>query len=353
MRAVSGYGGGGYGDSAGGGAPPGQPPAARPGPGGPFPPQGYPYAAPQGSPYAPQGSPYAPPGYPYAPQGSPYAAPPGYPHAQPVPPQGYPYARPWPPAGPPPVEPSRARKILRGLYNPFYAAQRTFRPARTGVVVDPQVRRLQLWRTALGLALWVGMTVTYNAVAGADGARGVASERLDQSWTSVLVLVCTFPVVVGAFLAAARGGLRRVYLRRALRPLGAVVAMMASMGTSALAMAPELAGVRDAVGLPGKIAIVVLCLWSVGFALYGIGLSLVHVFRTADIHEVVPPVLAGVLVWEMVLLDLFTGAYSQVPAVARAVFVLGAPVTVSALSWWELRRLRRHHGLTVRTALGR
>ncbi|MFK0221039.1 hypothetical protein ACIQWN_22955 [Streptomyces vinaceus] len=153
----------------------------------------------------------------------------------------------------------------------------------------------------------------------------MADDRLDQSWSSVLVLVCTFPVVVGAFVAAARGGLRRICLRRAMRSLGAVVAVMASMATSALAMAPESAGLRDAVGLPGKIVIGVTCLWSIGFALYGIGLSLVHVFRTADIHEVVLPVLAGVLVWEMALLDVVTGAYPQVPAGVRAVFVLGAP----------------------------
>ncbi|WP_406065765.1 hypothetical protein OG462_40220 [Streptomyces sp. NBC_01077] len=239
------------------------------------------------------------------------------------------------------------------MYNPLYAAQRTFRPSRPGIVDDPHVRKLQLWRTALGLVAWVGLMVTYNSIASAADVEGVASDRLDQSWSSVLVLVCTFPVVVGAFVAAARDGLRRVYLRRTLRPLGSVLAIMGSMGTAALAMAPELAGLRDAVGLPGKIVIGVLCLWSIGFALYGIGLSLVHVFRTADIHEVLPPILAGVLVWEMALLDVITGAYDQVPVGARVVFVLGAPVTVTTLSCWELYRLRRDHGLTLRTALRR
>ncbi|MCY0921514.1 hypothetical protein OS965_25550 [Streptomyces sp. H27-G5] len=319
-----GYGGGGYGDPAGGGAahPPPGPPDAPP-----VPPQGYPYGR--------------------------SGPPPGYPYAQPGPPPGYPYGPPFPPGPPPRVEQSRARKILRGLYNPLYAAQRTFRPSRPGIVDDREVRKLQLWRTGLGLVAWVGLMVTYNAVASAADVHGVASERLDQSWSSVLVLVCTFPVVVGAFVAAARDGLRRVYLRRALRPLGSVLAMMASMGTAALAMAPELAGVRDAVGLPGKIVMVVLCLWSIVFALYGIGLSLVHVFRTADIHEVLPPILAGVLVWEMALLDVITGSYGEVPAGARVAFILGAPVTVTALSWWELHRLRRHHGLTLRTALRR
>lgn len=329
MRGVAGYGGGGYGDPVGGAG--SRPPAGWPGQGSPVPPPRSAHAPPAGYPYAPQG-------YPYAPSASP---------------QGYPYAPPFPPASPPPAEPSRGRKILRGVRNPFYAAQRTFRPSRPAVVDDPAVRRLQLWRTVLGLVAWVGLMVTYNSVVSAADVKAVADERLNQSWSSVLVLVCTFPVVVGAFVAAARGGLRRVYLRRALRPLGAVVAIMASMGTAALAMAPETAGLREAVGLPGTIAIGVLCVWSMGFALYGIGLSLVHVFRTADIHEVLPPVLAGVLVWEMALLDVITGAYPQVPAGARAVFILGAPVTVTALSWWEMRRLRRHHGLTVRNALGR
>ncbi|MFJ2055256.1 hypothetical protein ACIOMM_04860 [Streptomyces sp. NPDC087908] len=257
------------------------------------------------------------------------------------------------PVPPPRPAPSRARMVVRGLYNPLYAAQRTFRPSRPGLVDDREVRRLQYWRTGLGLLAWVALTLSYKAVVTADDVQGVASDRLDQSWTSVLVLVCTFPVVVGAFVAAARDGLRRVYLRRVLRPLGSVLAIMASMGTSALAMAPELAGFRDAVGLPGRIVIIVAMVWSIGFALYGIGLSLVHVFRTADIHEVLPPLLAGVLVWEMALLDLVTGAYDQAPPGIRGLFVLGAPVTVTALSWWELHRLRRHHGLTLRTALGR
>ncbi|MFG2819090.1 hypothetical protein ACGFX4_06630 [Kitasatospora sp. NPDC048365] len=288
--------------------------------------------------------------HPAPPPGATYIQPQGHPYASPLPPPPYPYAPPYPPAR---VEPSRTRKILRGLRNPFYAARCTFRPSRPGVVEDPTVRRLQLWRTVLGLAAWIGLTATYKAVVGADEVKAMADDRLDQSWLSVLVLVCTFPVVVGAFVVASRGGLRRLYLRRALRPFGAVVAIMASMGTAALAMAPELAGLRAAVGMGGTVAIGVLCVWSVGFALYGIGLSLVHVFRTADIPEVLPPLLAGVLVWEMALLDVVTGAYPDVPTAVRAAFVLGAPVTVTALSWFELRRLRLHHGLTLRTALGR
>ncbi|WP_312866529.1 hypothetical protein [Streptomyces boluensis] len=238
------------------------------------------------------------------------------------------------------------------MRNPLHAAQRVFRPARPDRVEDRTVGRLQLWRTLLGLAVWLWLTVTYGVFSDVSDAEAAISDRTDQSWNSALVLICTFPVVVGAFVAAARGDLRRQYLRRALRPLGAIAALIASMAMFPLAMAPEIEGFRDWIGLPGKIAIGVGCLWAVGFALYGIGLSLVHVFRTADIHELLPPALATTLVWEMALLDVVTDAYSQVPPLARAVFIMGAPLTVTALSYWEVRRLRRH-GIGLRRALGR
>ncbi|MFH8569200.1 hypothetical protein [Streptomyces sp. NPDC017993] len=256
---------------------------------------------------------------------------------------------PWLPTLPP--EPPRGRRILRCIFNPLHAAQRVFRPSRPGVVQDTTVRKLQLWRTVAGVVAWVWLTITYTAISNSGKAADVLSDRFNQSWISVLVLICTFPVVVGAFCAAANGGLRHVYVRRALKPLGAVAAIVASMATFPLAMAPEPAGLRDFVGIPGKVVIALLALWSLGFAIYGIGLSLVHVFRTADIHEMVPPILAAFLVWEMAIMDVATGAYQNVPPLARIAFMMGAPVTVTALSAWEVYRLRRHHGLSLRAAL--
>lgn len=62
-----------------------------------------------------------------------------------------------------------------------------------------------------------------------------------------------------------------------------------------------------------------LCAWSVGSALYGIALCLMHVFRTADIHEVLPPIPATLLVWVMAAVDVISNANAEVPAVARIV----------------------------------
>ncbi|UYQ65985.1 hypothetical protein [Streptomyces peucetius] len=87
------------------------------------------------------------------------------------------------------------------------------------------------------------------------------------------------------------------------------------------------------------------------FGLYGIAQSLVHAFRTADLHETIPPLLAALLVWEVALFDVFRGTYDSVPFGVRVAFTLGAPLSVTAVSMWELRRLRTRHGITLRAAL--
>jgi hypothetical protein len=92
-------------------------------------------------------------------------------------------------------------------------------------------------------------------------------------------------------------------------------------------------------------------LWLAPFGFLGIAQSLVHVFRTADVHETVPPLLATLLVWEVAFFDVFRGAYDGVPFGVRVAFTLGAPLTVTAVAMWELRRLRTRHGITLRAAL--
>ncbi|MGP3922866.1 hypothetical protein [Streptomyces sp. 8N616] len=249
------------------------------------------------------------------------------------------------------------------VLSPFYAAKLVFQPSRPDRIEDPTVKKLQVWRTVLGVAAWVSLTVAYSTINNADDIKVAAHERFNQAWFSTLALSCTFPVVVGAFVFATRGSLRRVYLRRALRPLGALLAVN---GAGGLVIGASL-GIQHFVGLPGKLISAVVLLWAMGFVLYGMVLALVHVFRTADIHELVPPTLAPILVWEMAILDLITGSYADVPLLnqlgyitgsyadvpllIRVGFILGAPVSVTALSWWEAHRLRRHHGLTLRGAL--
>ncbi|MET9323400.1 hypothetical protein ABZX75_24885 [Streptomyces sp. NPDC003038] len=98
-------------------------------------------------------------------------------------------------------------------------------------------------------------------------------------------------------------------------------------------------------------AYVFFLLWFAPFVLYGVVQSIIHVFRTADIHETIPPVLAILLVWELALFDVIRGAYDGVPFWMQVALTLGATLSVNAVALWELRRLRNRHGVTLRGAL--
>ncbi|TLS42537.1 hypothetical protein FE633_30650 [Streptomyces montanus] len=234
---------------------------------------------------------------------------------------------------------------------PIAVGRRVFRPSRPDRVEDETVGRIQKIRTAVGLAAVVGVMLAYRLV---DSAEGVASDRGKQAWLSICVLAATFPVVVGGFIAMARPPVRRELLRRTAKPIGSLVALFAAMATFPFAvLTASQWTLTPAVKAAVIFGNVLIFLWVLPFVVYGVAMSLVHVFRTADIHEVVPPLLATVLVWEMAVLDVVNGAYEGAPFIVRVVFVLGAPVSVTAVALWELRRLRTLHALTIRGALMR
>ncbi|MFF9112227.1 hypothetical protein [Streptomyces sp. NPDC014805] len=334
--------------------PGGQPPPGPPGgynappPGPPHPPGGYnvppPGPYPHPGPYPP--GPYPQPG-PYQPQGNgvpaphvphPYPPHPGYPHP------GYP--QPVRPPGP-------LRRLLRRI-GPINTARRVFKPSRTGLVADEAVARMQKTRTAVGLCAVAWVSLSYKLT---PSLSDVASDRANQSWITVLMLAVTLPVALGVLLALTAPDARRQLLRRALRCLGAMVALIAA---AAVFPASVLTGFVE-----GRLAtnpvmtvltyagLLVTFVWVLPFVLAGVGLALMHVFRTADIHQTVPPLLTMIVAWEMTLVDLFTGAYAGVPGPVRALMVLGAPASVTAVGLWELHRLRVHYGIAVRGMLTR
>ncbi|TDD71516.1 hypothetical protein E1298_35640 [Actinomadura rubrisoli] len=194
----------------------------------------------------------------------------------------------------------------------------------------------------------LAVAVVYRAAA----PKEMASERFNDAWINVLILTCALPLVVGAFILAARPPNRGAFARRVRYPLIAVGAMFGSMFTFVLAAAPEFSGLREAAGPMVLIpAGVVLFVWMLPFAIYGIVLSLTNVFRTADIHEVVPPLVSVSASWVIVAVNLFTDPYKGVPGTLAVALLLGPPVTVSALAYYELRRLRLLHGITLRNTL--
>ncbi|MEU9189412.1 hypothetical protein AB0D14_33700 [Streptomyces sp. NPDC048484] len=314
-------------------------------------------------------NPQGPP--PYDPYGRNAPPPPAGPHPYNTPPQpgGYPppapYPHPYPPGpghpypgypypGPPPARrPGPFVRLWRAA-GPVAVGRKVFTPSRPGRVDDAVVARIQKIRTMVGLAAALWVMFSYKL---ARSASDVASDRLHQGWINVLVLSVTFPVVVGLLIAAARPPARQELLRRTAKPVGSVLAIIAGVAVFPASVLTGLVDGRFATNVPMTVVTVVLTLltivWVLPFVIYGIGMSLVHVFRSADIHETVPPLLAMVLVWEMALVDLFTGAYETLPGPVRIAVMLGAPLSVTTVALWELRRLRVNYGLTLRGALMR
>lgn len=259
---------------------------------------------------------------------------------------------PVPPAGPWPPGPAR-RLTFGRLFNPIAVGRAVFTPSRPDRVHDPAVKRIQVLRSVVGLIAVTWMLLSYGPAADADD---VMDDRFGQIRTTLIALGVTFPVAVAAFVMAARPPNRRLFLRRVGKPVGALLALVVTLASPRLVTGLGYVGENtDWTASAGRVVLLfalgAFLLWLAPFALYGIAQSLVHVFRTADLHETVPPLLATLLVWEVALFDVFRGAYDGVSTGVRVAFVLGAPLTVTAVAMWELRRLRTRHAITLRAAL--
>lgn len=306
-------------------------------------PGGQPPYDPHGRPPQPPGAGYPPPGPGYPPPGAGYPPQGGHPPHIP-----HPYTphspHPMPPQAPPPGPFTRLRRRI----GPINTARRVFKPSRPDLVEDAFIARMQKIRTLVGLGAFVYVSVAYKIT---DSVGDAANDRLDQSWISVLMLSVTFPVAVGILLALTAPSARRDLLRRAARPFGAIVALVAGVFVFPASVLTGFVegkfATNPVMSVVTWVTTVFTLVWVLPFVIWGIGLALVHVFRTADIHQTMPPLLAMTLVWEMTLIDVFTGAYAGVPGPVRVVFLLGAPVSVTAVGLWELRRLRVHYGITV------
>ncbi|MEU9840481.1 hypothetical protein AB0C69_14800 [Actinomadura sp. NPDC048032] len=265
----------------------------------------------------------------------------------------------WGPPPGPPRPPSRGRRLFR-LLNPVIAGRQVARPTRPDRVDDPVVRKVQVLRAVVGLIAVVWIMVAYRV---ASDAQSLAYERADQIVTSATLLPATVPIIVGAFILGSRQHVRALYLRRTLKPLGSLVALVGTVLFFVVltSVMPEGGLIGDdeqpSPAVYAKLLVMVIIalvtLWAIVFVFFGAAVALVHVFRTADIHEVLPPIIATVLVWELAIMDLFSHDYDGLPVPARLAVILGGPLSVTLVSLWELRRLRTRHHLTVRRALGR
>ncbi|MFI9148933.1 hypothetical protein [Streptomyces sp. NPDC053367] len=226
----------------------------------------------------------------------------------------------------------------KSFLKPHKVAWVMFHPAWIPDSVDPSVELLKRLRVIAGAVAALGV---YTYVEG-----GFAfTEVLDNAATASLVLLLLTPLTVGVMLWVWRRsgggtvGQLKVPLMNALKLLLLFVGSV--IGTVALFYSTN--SFSPFVRLPFMLA----ALWGTVFAIAGAIRITGNFFGTAVVHRCLPPLLASVTSWLMALFDLVGGDLHGLGLAMGIVFILGAPVTVTAIAWLEMRRLRSRYGIRL------
>jgi hypothetical protein len=89
-------------------------------------------------------------------------------------------------------------------------------------------------------------------------------------------------------------------------------------------------------------------MWMLIFTAYGAVRVSGNFFGTAATHRCLPPLLAMVTSWLVAVPDLVTGDLHGLSLTLGIVFILGAPVTVTAIALLEMGRLKRRYGIRLK-----
>ncbi|WP_406000019.1 hypothetical protein [Streptomyces sp. NBC_00829] len=305
-----------------------------------------------GPPGPPANNPYGP-----TPAGGPY----GPPAPHPYPPQNpYPYGQ----SAPAPARPQRRRSRLWYLSVPFLiglvlrsahrVATRLFVQEGDGRIEDRTVDRVQVARSVLGVVAALALILVYGV--DADRWKNTATEGVANMIITPVLLLCTGPLVILGFILYAPSHLRphlRTRLRAPLKAVGwyllTVLVIAGVLYTTAQVVVGDRKDWLVYVMLLLSLAVMV---WGFPFLLLASLYSARSAFNTAHVHPMLPPVLTGVLVWVLVVFNLIDSGMPEGPPVFQFCSLLGGPLSVTAVSLWELRRMRTRFGVTVRGGAG-
>ncbi|MET8685078.1 hypothetical protein ABZV77_12755 [Streptomyces sp. NPDC004732] len=290
------------------------------------------------------GAPYGPP------QGGPYGPPPPNPGPNPNQP---PYPNPYP-YGPQPTRPAARRRfgligaLLRSAHR---AATRLFAQEGAGRIEDRTVDRVQLARTVLGVAATIGLILAYNVDPNRweDAAYGGAAQLVFAPF----VLIIAAPLVIIGFISYAPPHLRphlRSRLRAPLKAVGWYVLTLVVMGGILVPTALTV-NADDGKSLWEYVLVVAsmfVFVWGFPFFFMASLYSARSAFNSAQVHPMLPPVLTMTLVWVFAAFSLIGDGMPGGPPVVQFCSTLGGPLSVTAVSLWELRRMRTRFGVTLR-----
>ncbi|MFF3019368.1 hypothetical protein [Streptomyces sp. NPDC057939] len=239
-------------------------------------------------------------------------------------------------------------------------------------VDDRVIRRMQGTRMTLGMGAGVWLIVSYPL---SDGGEEFVLGKIVELGFSCLVLTIGSVVGITAFLVMSSRDRRRDFAERLHRPILTVVMLATGpflMWASLKSLRGELVGVDVFQGIMeffgdgifaklvvflllavGWLASIAVLICSVPFTLYSAYMCVFTCIRAGDVHQLLPALISPLLVWSLLAFQLFIGPDVAAPPLVLYTFMFGGPLSVTALSVWEVRRLRVRHGITLRNALGR
>ncbi|WP_314247158.1 hypothetical protein [Streptomyces sp. DSM 40907] len=240
-------------------------------------------------------------------------------------------------------------------------------------VEDRLITWTQRGRTVLGLAAAVWLLVAYPL---SSGGEEFVLGKLVELALACGVLVVGSLIGITVFLVASTPARRRDFAERLRRPLSAALLLVSGPLVMWLSFTTlkgdlisggDLKGFFSAITGPGFIssalalivlavgwiAAVIVLICSIPYTLVSCYACVFTCLRVADVHQLLPALLSPLLVWSLFAFQVLGGSDIAAPAEVLYPFMLGGPLSVTALSVWEVRRLRSHHGITLRSALGR
>ncbi|CAM5495598.1 hypothetical protein [Streptomyces griseomycini] len=230
------------------------------------------------------------------------------------------------------------RLTARSLLKPRNVAWVVFHPAWIPEPLDPSVEQLKRLRVIVGAIASFGV---YTFIEG-----GFAfDELMENALTASAVLLFITPLTVGVMLFVwRRGGTVRQLrgqllncLKLLLLFVGSVVVMVVLLQYS------------SALGGPAFLLLALVALWLLVFVVTGAIRVSGNFFGTAAVHRSLPALLATVTTWLMAIPDLVTGDLHGLSLTMGVVFILGAPVTVTAIALLETGRLKRRYRIRLGT----
>ncbi|MDX2861864.1 hypothetical protein, partial [Streptomyces scabiei] len=213
---------------------------------------------------------------------------------------------------------------------------------------DDDVTRMPRRRAWTATLMSLLILAVYGRPEDVDQAQQQFMMRLTVSpW----LLLLSAPVVVAALFRWSSPDARRA-MRAPLRTAG----RSALWYVGAFTAIPLLAGaiyytrtrLDQDLSLWVPLALLVPLLWVLLFVVFATGPAVRGAFNTVDVHPALPALLTGALVWEFSAINLAVGGPPPGPPLVQLAALVGGPASVTAVAWWEIRRLRTRYGVRLR-----